>query len=87
MAPTPEPDHWLVRPATIRWLWLGFIVLLGLTVLVDFLVDRHEVFGLEGTFAFDAWFGFGSCVFLVLFSKALGAFLKRSDRYYGGDPS
>lgn len=85
MAPTPEPDHWLVRPTTIRRLWIGFAVVLALTVLADLLVERHAIFGVEGTFGFDAWFGFISCVVLIALSKALGAFLKRSDRYYDGD--
>jgi hypothetical protein len=87
MAPAPEPDHWLVRPATIRRLWAGFVLVLALTVLADLFVDRHAIFGVEGGFAFDAWFGFIACVVLVVLSKALGAFFKRSDRYYEGDRS
>ncbi|MCC6983744.1 MAG: hypothetical protein IT535_10780 [Bauldia sp.] len=86
-SPPPDSDHWLVRPATIRRLWIGFIAILALTVLADFLVERHTIFGLEGTFGFDAWFGFIACVVLVALSKALGAFLKRSDRYYDGNGS
>jgi hypothetical protein len=87
MNPTPESDPWLVRPATIRRLWVGFMVVLALTVLADLFVERHEVFGVEASFGFDAWFGFVSCVLLIAFSKALGVFLKRSDRYYDKDPS
>ena len=30
-------------------------------------------FGLDGTFGFDAWFGFASCVVLIVFAKGLGA--------------
>ena len=56
-------------------------------VLADLFIERHPIFGLEGTFGFDAWFGFVSCVVLIVLSKALGAFLKRSDRYYDGDRS
>jgi hypothetical protein len=87
MAPPPDSDHWLVRPATIRRLWIGFIAILALTVLADLFVERHAVFGLEATFGFDAWFGFLACVVLIVLSKALGAFLKRSDRYYDGGGS
>ena len=39
-------------------------------------------FDLEGTFGFGAWFGFLSCVVLIVFAKALGALLKRPDTYY-----
>ena len=62
-------DHWLVRATTIRRLWIAFIVVLLATVL-------------DGTFGFGAWFGFASCVVLIVFAKGLGALLKRPDTYY-----
>ena len=75
-------DHWLVRPESIRKLWIVFIAILTLTVLADLIVTHHPHFGMDGTFGFGAWFGFISCVVLVLFSKALGAVLKQPDSYY-----
>lgn len=75
-------DHWLVRPKTIRMLWWGGCAILALTVLADLVVHHHPHFGVDGTFGFAAWFGFASCVVLVLGSKALGAVLKRPDTYY-----
>ncbi|ESR22759.1 hypothetical protein [Lutibaculum baratangense] len=79
---TPEQDHWLVRPASIRKLWAGFIVVLALTVLADLFVEHHPHFGIDGTFGFGAWYGFISCVAMVFFSKGLGLLLKRRDDYY-----
>jgi hypothetical protein len=74
-------DHWLVRPDTVRRLWIAFIAVLAALILLDVL--RHEAhFALEALFAFGAWFGFLSCVALILFAKALGFFLKRPDTYY-----
>ena len=78
----PEQDHWLVRPTTIRLLWAVFIGVLVALVALDLVVAHHPHFTLEGTFAFSAWFGFLSCVVLVVFAKALGAVLKRPDTYY-----
>ncbi len=75
-------DHWLVRPKTIRMLWWVGCSILALTVLADLIVHHHPHFGVVGTFGFAAWFGFASCVVLVLGSKALGAVLKRPDTYY-----
>jgi UPF0716 family protein affecting phage T7 exclusion len=75
-------DHWLVRPRTIKRLWALFIVVLALTVLADLAIEHHPYFGIDGTIGFGAWFGFGSCVALVLVAKALGAVLKRPDSYY-----
>lgn len=74
-------DHWLVRPKTIRRLWIGFIAVLVLLVALDPL-RRDAHFTFEALFGFGAWFGFLSCVALILFAKALGFFFKRPDSYY-----
>ena len=80
----PEDKHWLVRPKTIRGLWIGSIIMLAIFTLMDLLLTPHPYFGIDGTFGFGAWFGFVSCVVLVVFSKALGALLKQPDTYYDG---
>ncbi|MCB1474447.1 MAG: hypothetical protein AB7O39_06345 [Flavobacteriaceae bacterium] len=77
-----EKDHWLVRPETIRKLWILLIVICAATVLGDLFVEHHAHFGIEATIGFGAWFGFGSCLILVFAAKALGIFLKRKDSYY-----
>lgn len=77
-------DHWLVRPTTIRMLWVVFLGVLAATVAADLFVDSHAVFGIDGTFGFAAWYGFASCVILVGGAKLLGFVLKRSDTYYEG---
>lgn len=77
-----DSDHWLVRPDTIRKLWIGSSVVLALTVLADLVVEHHPHFGIDGTFGFGAWFGFVACIVLVVGSKALGAILKQPDTYY-----
>lgn len=74
--------HWLVRPSTIRKLWIGASVILALIVLAQ------TVIYVKGYFGFDAWFGFGavygfvSCLIMVLVAKFLGLFLKRPENYY-----
>jgi hypothetical protein len=80
----PEHDHWLVRPATIRLLWVVFVAVLALLVVLDLVVEHHPHFTLERTFAFGAWFGFASCVVLIVVARVLGAILKRPDTYYDG---
>jgi hypothetical protein len=80
----PNNDHWLTRPATIRLLWVVFILVLIVLVALDLVVAHHPHFGIDGTFGFGAWFGFLSCIALVGFAKALGAVLKRPDTYYDG---
>ena len=51
-------DNWLVRPSTIRGLWIAFVIVLVATVLMDLFITPHPYFGLDGTFGFGAWFGF-----------------------------
>ena len=49
----PDGDHWLVRPASIRRLWIGFAVVLALTVLAQAVVSIKGYFGVDGWFV--AW--------------------------------
>ncbi len=75
-------NHWLIRPKTIRGLWIGFLAVLGLTLVADLFLPHESHVGIEGTFGFGAWFGFGACVALVLVSRLVGFFLKRPDDFY-----
>lgn len=78
--------HWLVRPSTIRKLWIVFSVVLALVVL------GQTVIYVKGYFGFDTWFGFGavygfvSCLLMVLIAKLLGVLLKRPENYYDVSP-
>lgn len=75
-------DHWLARERTIKVLWIVVVVVLAATVSMDLVVEHHPYFGLDGTFGFGAWFGFASCVAMIVFARWLGAILKRPDSYY-----
>lgn len=79
-----EPEHWLVKPATGRTLWIGFIVLLVLLAAADLFVEHYRHFVIGGTFGFYVWFGFGSTVLLFVLAKVVGAVLQRPERYYTG---
>ena len=74
--------HWLVRKSTIRILWIAFGLILAATVIAGLFVHQHEHFGIEDSFGFYAWYGFITCVGMVVFAKLLGIFLKRPDNYY-----
>jgi len=77
--------HWLLRKENIRKLWIGFIIILAMTVLAGLFVHQHEPFGIEDSFGFFAWYGFITCVGMVLFAKVLGLILKRPENYYDAD--
>ena len=80
-----EPDHWLVRPETIRWIWRISIVVLAITVLLQLAIKVKGYFGIDGWLGFGAAYGFLSCLAMVLVAKGLGFVLKRDDDYYQGD--
>ncbi len=86
MALTPETGtgkkHWLLRPANIRRLSRLALVLLGVIALLDFAIDPHGAFGIDGTVFFYSWYGFAACIGMVVFAKLAGIFLKRKDSYY-----
>lgn len=73
-----------MRPATIRVLKRVFTAVLALAIAADFLVAHEPYFGIDGYFAFNAWFGFLACAVMIVFAEGLGAFLKRPDDYYEG---
>lgn len=66
----------------MRLLGVGFAAVILLVLLLDFFVERHVQFGLEGTRFFYAWFGFAACAAIVLFSKVLGVLLSRPEDFY-----
>jgi hypothetical protein len=76
----------LGRPGAVRVLWIVFVAVLALTVAAELVVHLHPRFRLERWFAFNAAWGFLSCVAMVLFANLLGVFLRRPDDYYSRRP-
>ena len=77
-----ERKHWLLRPATIKKCWLLLYLVLALSVAAELFFPNKGYFGIDGSFAFSAWFGFTACLLMVVFAKLLGYLIKRSDDYY-----
>lgn len=67
-----------------KW-WQMFYGILGVTLILDFFTKPGAYFGIDGTPFFYAWYGFVSCLAIIVVSKTLGIFLKRPDDYYSGD--
>ncbi len=78
--------HWLVRPRTIRWLWILFLAAMAGTVVLQLVIPVEGHFGIDGSFGFNAWSGFAACAVMILVARILGVLLKRRDDYYGKDP-
>ena len=78
----PDTQHWLVRPETIRKLWIGGIAILALTVIGQIFIPIKGYFGPDDWFGFGAVYGFIACALMVVFAKLLGFVLKRSEAFY-----
>lgn len=75
--------HWLVRPKTIKGMWIGGILMLIVLTALSLTVHPHSKFGIEATPTFYSWYGFVTCVGMVLFAKfVMGKILSRKDTYY-----
>lgn len=78
-------EHWLRRPETIRKLWIWGCGLLAVLVVLDAFIHPHVYFGIDGSFGFNAWYGFATCVAMIVVAKLLGFLIKREDTYYDRD--
>ncbi|MGE0416496.1 MAG: hypothetical protein AB7O80_06800 [Acetobacteraceae bacterium] len=69
-------------PRTARILWAVFIAVLVAVVAAGLFIHPHGMGGVEETFGFGAWYGFATCVAMVVVSRLIGLILKRPDTYY-----
>ncbi len=58
------------------------IVILIVLVLLDLVVKHYQVFGIDGTFGFAAWFGALACFGLILLALAVGSLLRAPESTY-----
>ncbi|MEM1175278.1 MAG: hypothetical protein AAGI27_10730 [Pseudomonadota bacterium] len=82
---SPQDDHWLVRPSSIKLLWRVFAAVLTGLVLLQLVIKVKGYFVVDGWFGFGAAYGFLACLAMVLVAKGLGYVLKRPEDYYAED--
>ena len=75
-------DGWLERPGSVDKVVRAVIGVCLFVVLLDFFYDKHGHYSWEELPAFYAFFGFISCVLLVVAAKGLRKLLKRDEDYY-----
>lgn len=54
-------------------------VVLAVLVLAGTMVEHHPYFGLDGVFAFNAWFGFCAVAIMAVLARAASAIVSRKD--------
>ena len=77
--------HWLIQSKTIKKLWFLMLVILFLSIIIQFIFPVYGHFKIEQSFGFGAWFGFITCVLMIVLAKILGFLIKRPDNYYEPD--
>ena len=80
--PTPEKIRWLDRPRSVDKIVRAVIGICLLVCLLDLFYDKHGHYSWEELPAFYAFFGFVSCVALVIAAKGLRKILMRDEDYY-----
>ncbi len=79
---TGEKKYWLDDPRNVRKLYRGLWIVCGLLVTADLLYAKHIEFPIERLVGFFGFYGFVSCVFLVLAAKQLRKIVGRGEDYY-----
>ena len=81
--PTNDSPSWFEKPASVRLLIGGLVLVCVLLGVADlFYKNDHAHFDIERTFAFQAWFGFVTFVVIVFLGIALRPIIKRDEDYY-----
>lgn len=79
---------WSVPRPIVDRIVYALYAICALSVVLEWVVHRHEKLDFAGWFAFYAWYGFVACVGLVVAAKGLRRILMRSEDYYGeSDPA
>jgi len=65
-----------------RRLAIATAILLGLSLLLESLVDKHPYFPIAGVFGFSVWFGLGVSLAAILLARIWGALFRRPEEFY-----
>lgn len=84
--PPPSDASWFERPVNITKMIIGLEAACIVAVLADFFyTNPHPHFGIEKSFAFQAWFGFVTFIVIVFLGRVLRLFVSRPEDYYDRD--
>jgi len=74
--------HMFDDPKNVKRVITALYAVCALSLLADFVVDRHAYHPAENLFGFYCFYGFGACVALVLIAKEMRKAVMRDEDYY-----
>ena len=77
----PEKGHLFDDPKNVKRAIYALFAVCGLSLGLDFFINRHADHPWEGLFGFYAVYGFVACVILVLAAKEMRKILMRGEDY------
>lgn len=80
---TGASPSWFERPNNVRGMIVALVAACVLLALSDFFYSNpHPHFGIETSFAFQAWLGFVAFVVIVFLGRLLRFLIERPEGYY-----
>ena len=79
---SPVFEHVFDNPLNVKKALYAIYAVSGLSLLLDFFVNRYVDHPWEALFGFYAVYGFVACVILVLAAKGMRKLIMREENYY-----
>ena len=73
---------WIEKRKNVVLMVRIFLAVSIVLLLLDLVINRHDLFTWEGWFGFYGFFGFVACVALVMAAKGLRKLVMRREDYY-----
>ncbi len=79
---SPVYEHVFDNPRNVKKVIYALCAVCGLSLFLDFFVNRYVDHPWEALFGFYAVYGFVACLFLVLAAKGMRKLIIRKETYY-----
>ena len=79
---SPVYEHVFDNPRNVKKVIYALCAVCGLSLFLDFFVNRYVDHPWEALFGFYAVYGFVACVILVLAAKEMRKLIMRNENYY-----
>ena len=82
MTPPDQKKYLFDNPRNVQRVIRGLLIVCGVLLALDAVIHRHVYHPWEALFGFYSFYGFVSCVLLVVLAKQMRKVVMRDERYY-----